>query len=214
MKKIYTIIVLSLLASACSTFKPDYVVKEASLPSAPKWINQEYASNAETETVDVKNYRYFVDEATNLNKRLCMKSAEVRATGRIASELAQEITNKYQEIQESTGDAVEANDTVKTKLKEVLTQDIKTNLNGVSIVDKYWEKRAYLKELGAPADYVGYKCNTVVKMSKDDLADAIMHYKEMTFKMLDLDVKKIEKAIKAEVSELKETSKETSEEKE
>ncbi|MCQ2914513.1 MAG: hypothetical protein MJ247_04900 [Alphaproteobacteria bacterium] len=203
MKKIYSVLALAALTSACSTFKPDYEVVNASHEKAPKWITQENAYKADDGSGSKTTHRYFVDDATNLNQRLCLKAAETRATGKIASEIAQEILDKYQEIQESSGEKVEADDKVNTKAKEVLTQDVKTRLHGVSVINKYWEKRRYKQELGAEKDYTGFKCNVVVRLSNENLAEAISKYKTNSYKALDLDVKKLEQAINEEVKEVK-----------
>ncbi len=172
MKKVLTVASLCLLAG-CASFKPTYDVVEASEDSAPKWIRQEKAAKIDSSS-EAKEYRYFVDEAENVNKRLCLKSAETRATQKVAGEIAQELVSKYAEMTKSEDEQALA------KMKEELKQNIQVNLHGVTVAGKYYEKRAYKVEKGAPKNYETYKCDANVKMKKTDLAAAIEAYKAKT----------------------------------
>lgn len=186
MKKILTLTSLCLLAG-CSSFKPTYDLIEASETSVPKWIHQEKASKIDSSS-EAKENRYFVDESENVNKRLCLKSAEARATQKIAGEVAQELVDKYAEMAKAEDDQSMA------KMKEELKQNIQVNLHGVTIAGKYWEHRFYKVEKGAEKNFQTYKCDANVKMKKADLAAAIEAYKAKTLADLKNGDKKIVEA--------------------
>ncbi len=194
-KLLITVCTASLLAS-CASFTPDYVVTDASESSAPSWIAQSKAHKIDSSS-EAKQNRYFVSDAQNVNQRLCLKSAETRATQKIASEVAQELMSKFEEKNRS------ADDSADSKIKDNLEQNIQVNLHGIIVADKYWEKRAYKKEMGAEKDYVAYKCDVVVKIKKTALADAIEAYKDKTVKTLQGENKKaMEEAINDYISDL------------
>ena len=195
-KHLLTVSALCLL-SACASFKPDYVVTDTSESSSPSWISQSKAHKIDSSS-EAKQHRYYVNDAQNVNQRLCLKAAETRATQKIASEIAQEIMSNFEEINKSQ------DDTANSKMKDTLEQNIQVNLHGVVVADKYWEKRAYKKEMGAEKDYTSYKCDVVVKIKKTALEDALNAYKEKTLKSLKGEDKKaMQQAVDAYISDLK-----------
>ncbi len=177
MKKMTVALLALCSVSACASFKPDYEVKDASESSRPAWTVQNKAYKSDDS--DAKNtHRFFVEDAENVNQRLCLKSAEARATQKVASEIAQELIAKYEEKTQSKNDKATA------QAKDNLQQSIKVNLHGVAVQGKYWEKRRYLKELGAEKDLTAYHCDVVVKISNAALAEALQAYKDKTMKTL------------------------------
>lgn len=172
------------LLSACSSFKPDYVVTNASEKSAPKWIAQPKASKVDSGS-EAKKHRYYVNDAQNVNQRLCLKSAETRATQKIAAEVAQELMSKYEEKTHSD------NDVANQQVKDSLQQNIQVNLHGVTVAGSYWEQRAYKKEMGAEKDYTSYKCDVVAKIKKEALVEALEAYKAKTLNTLKAQEKKV-----------------------
>ena len=196
MKK-YLITVSALcLLSACAGFTPDYDITDASETSKPSWTLQSKAHKIDSSS-EAKQNRYFVSDAQNVNQRLCLKSAETRATQKVASEIAQELMSRFEEINKSQ------DDTANSKMKETLEQNIQVNLHGVAVADKYWEKRAYKKEKGAEKDYTAYKCDVVVKIKKTALAEALNAYKEKTVKHLKgADKKAMTEAVDSYMTEL------------
>lgn len=194
--KVLTVAALSLL-TACAGFKPDYEVKDASETSKPAWTTQSKTPKIDS-SAERKTNRYFVADAVNVDKGLCLRSAEVNATRKIASEVAQEIMGAFEENRKS------ADDSANVKMKEKLEQNIQVNLHGVVVAEKYWERRAYLKSLGAEKDFVGYKCDVAVKIKKDALADALEMYKAKTMRTLKGEDKAaMEKAVDKTVEALK-----------
>ncbi len=175
-KQLLTVSALCLLA-ACAGFKPDYVKTDGSEKSVPAWTHQSKAHKIDSSSEAKKN-RYFVADAQNVNQRLCLKAAETRATQKIASEIAQEIMGAFEESSASQ------NDDANSRMKDTLQQNIQVNLHGVVVGEKYWEKRAYKKEMGAEKDYTAYKCDVAVKITKAALADALEMYKAKTMRTL------------------------------
>ena len=70
------------------------------------------------------------------------------------------------------------------KVKNELERNIQVNLHGVSVTGKYWEKRQYLKEMGAEDNKTGYKCDVAVRITNAALAEALEAYKAKTMRML------------------------------
>jgi hypothetical protein len=148
------------------TFKIDYDLTDASDKQLPEWIKD--PSKAEKSSDERKKNRYFVNESSNENQRLCEKSAEARATAHIAAEIAQFMKNSYAEATQGG-----ASEEVSEYMQEQLAQEAQSFIVGSSVVKKYWEKRSYKEALGASEDKVKYYCYAAVKMSKKDLEKAI-----------------------------------------
>lgn len=166
-KQIVVMSSLVVLVSCAGTkFKKDYEVVEASEKSVPSWILD--PTKAEKVASEKKKNRYFVNESVNVNKRLCEKSAETRATAHIAAEIAQFMKNSYAEATQG-GEGEE----VSEYMQEQLAAESQGFIVGTSLVTKYWEKRAYKEALGAEEDISKYSCYVVVKMNKKDLAKAV-----------------------------------------
>lgn len=166
-KQIVVVSSLLVLVSCAGTkFKKDYEVVDASEKSIPAWILD--PTKAEKVAADKKKNRYFVNESANVNKRLCEKSAEARATAHIAAEIAQFMKNSYAEATQGG----EGED-VSEYMQEQLASEAQGFIVGTSFVSKYWEKRSYKEALGADEDVNKYNCYVVVKMSKKDLEKAV-----------------------------------------
>ena len=176
MKKGLAILTCALVLSSCGTaekkeekssareFKLDYSLVEASDADLPEWIKKPESGDTSKER---KINRYFVNESSNTEKRLCLKSAEARATARISAEIAQYMKNAYSEAtQNSEDEATEF-------MQEQLAQESQSFIVGSTVLKTYWEKRAYKEELGAEEDKTTYNCFALVKMSKKDLQNAV-----------------------------------------
>jgi hypothetical protein len=146
------------------TFKPDFEVIDASDKIIPEWIKKPHKVDKEEER---KNFRYFVNESSNVNQRLCEKSAEARANAQVATEITQFIKNSYAEATQGG-----ENEEVSSYMQEQLAQETQSFVVGASVVKKYWEKRSYKEALGAAQNEVKFYCYTVVKMAKKDLEKA------------------------------------------
>ena len=164
----------SLLMTSCSSTKKKeprkfakktYKLLDASLPNLPEWFEEPSARGSKKE---LKNNFYFVSESSNRSKRLCLKSAQARATAEVAAEISQFVKNSYAE---STQD--DADEGVTEYMEETLGQETQAFVVGARVVKKYWEQRGYSKELGAPKNYETYNCYALVKMTKKQLQKAI-----------------------------------------
>lgn len=155
MRKTNIAIILSMcLLSACTTFKKDYVITDASRSSKPKWVKKE-AKDSDNE------FHYFVSYANNANQRLCEKSAIARATAIVAGEIANTLVDNYNE------NNTNENENINSISKEDLQQDILMYISGVKKAEGYWEKRRYSSDLGAIDNKTEYKCYALMKMDKD-----------------------------------------------
>ncbi len=168
--------------------KPDYVIKEVSQPTRPAWILTPPAGD---DAKEHKKSRYFVNESSNVNQRLCVRSAEARATSQISREIAQFMKNSYTEATQNEGD--EATE----YMAEQLAQESQTFIVGASTHKTFWEKRQYKEELGAEEDKTTFYCYALIKMTKKDVADAVKRSRQKLLTNLqDPEVKKkAEKAL-------------------
>lgn len=163
---------LSVLIVSCSSgpkereFKVTYSVVNASQKVEPNWLNE--PEKGERKEKDVKKHDYFVSESEHKNKRLCVKSAEARATAKVASEISQYIKNYYEENVSGNQDEAAI-----SYMNENLTQDAQAFVVGAKVYRTYWEKRKYDMEKGASEDREVYACNALIKMNKSNLAKAI-----------------------------------------
>lgn len=146
-------------------FKKDYNLVDASTGVLPEWI--ESPSKGDKSKAR-KKHRYFVNESAHKSKRLCLKSAEARATARVAAEIAQFMKNTFSEATQGGDD-----EDVTEYMQEQLAQEAQSFIVGASVHKTYWEKRKYLESLGAEEDRTEYNCYALVKMSKKNLEKAV-----------------------------------------
>jgi hypothetical protein len=142
----------------------NYKVVDFSESIRPAWLDDVTKGDSEQAQ---KDHRYFISESEHQDKRLCLKSAEVRATATVASEIAQFIKNTYGESTQGEEDAVS------TYMQESLAQEVQAFVVGAQVHKTYWELRSYQKDLGAEKDYQKYACQALVKMKKAALEKAI-----------------------------------------
>lgn len=189
---------LFLLASCASGPKPreatrDYKVVDFSNAIKPEWIEQPSKGDSSKE---LKKNRYFISESEHKNKRLCLKSAEARATATVASEISQFIKNTY-------GESTSADDEeVSDYMTESLAQETQAFVIGAQVHKTYWELRSYQKELGAKKDYKKYACYALIKMNKKALKKAIDNSTAELYKSIkDPEVKEKTKQILKDVAD-------------
>ena len=156
------------------TFKKDYNLVDASSGVLPTWIESPPKGDKSKAR---KKHRYFVNESAHKSKRLCLKSAEARATARVAAEIAQFMKNTFSEATQGGDD-----EDVTEYMQEQLAQEAQSFIVGASVHRTYWEKRRYLETLGAEEDKTEYNCYALVKMSKKNLEKAVRNSRK---KLLD-----------------------------
>lgn len=147
------------------TFQKDYVLRDASQRELPDWIARPAKGDKSKER---KKNRYFVNESSATNKRLCLRSAESRATARIAQEIAQFMKNSYSEATQGGAD-----EDVSEYMQEQLATESQAFVIGASVLKTYWELRGYKESLGAEEDIKKYNCFALVKIDKKNLEKAV-----------------------------------------
>lgn len=145
----------------------DYKLQETSTGKStpPEWI-QEPSKGDKAD--NRKKYRYFVNESKHSSKRLAVRSAEARASARIAQEIAQFMKNTFAEATQG-GEEEE----VTEYMQEQLAQEAQTFIVGAEVIKTYWEKRRYLESMGAEEDKTVYTAFALVRMSKKNLEKAV-----------------------------------------
>ena len=199
MKKISATLSTIFLLSACAGLRSTYVFKENSENSsyAPFWTVQSTAHKLDPSD-EARQHLYFVGEAQESILRSCLKKAETQAVIKTASVPAGKIISRFLKIPR-TGKRPDT-----AELKEKMEQNILTGLPKSVVIKEYWERREYLKEKGAKKDYTAYQCNVVVKLGKNDLAEAVEAYRAKIDKSLSGQNKKdLNKAIDYYVAGLK-----------
>lgn len=150
------------------TFQKQYVVVDAATPSIPDWIDEPAKASGDEEK-EIKANQYFIAE-TNLveSKRLCIKSAQARATSEIASQIAQVIKNDYTESTQGG-----TNQGVEEYMNEALANEAMAFIAGAKVAKTYWEERQYKLDLGAERDSKSFTCFALVKIPKNILDRAV-----------------------------------------
>jgi hypothetical protein len=144
---------------------PTFQLMDASSKALPRWIDAPVEGDVAKER---DKHRYFISESSHVNKRLCTRSAEARATTKIAQEVAQFIKNSYAEATQGSSD-----DDVSEYMQEQLAQETQSFLVGAGVIQNYWEQRRYKVELGAEEDAVKFQCYALVRISKKSLTKAM-----------------------------------------
>lgn len=144
-----------LAAVACNKIKKDYTVTDASVQKQPKWVKEMAYKPKKGE------YKYFVSKSDNINQRLCEKGAETKARAVVASEIASEIYDAYEETVKDDNSKI--NNISSANIK----QTVSLYLAGVEADEKYWEKRSYKKSLGAEEDLNKFFCYSLMRMNKE-----------------------------------------------
>jgi len=167
MKKLLMALSLVALITACSSLKPDYRVKAAkgNTDKVPTWILK--ASKNDDSSRDNETHAYFAADAENANQRLCEQDAKARATAMVAERISQQLLNVFNAAVKGT--ASEASSFSSDQLK----QEINASLSGVEVRETYWQRRAYLKEMGAMEDREVYYCTALVRIKNELLAKAM-----------------------------------------
>jgi hypothetical protein len=160
-KDVCAIGVILFLTNCAAKVKKDYLITDVSSEKKPVWVKNGVYNPKNSE------YKYFVSESENADRRLCLRSSSSRGTAKISSEIANIIENTYQEV-------IEDKNLKKENISsEKLIQTIKGYIAGVEQDGVYWEKRNYKKELGAKDDVEKYNCFTLLKMKNADYNKAV-----------------------------------------
>lgn len=182
MKKLVSLFMIAALVASCGSSKKNEAPKQedesrkiqidykllgtsTGKSTPPEWIAS--PSKGDKSKMRKKN-RYFVNESEHASQRLAVRSAEARATARIAQEIAQFMKNTFAEATQGG----EGED-VTEYMQEQLAQEAQTFIVGASVIKTYWEKRKYLESMGAEEDKTVFKAYALVRMSKKDVEKAV-----------------------------------------
>lgn len=208
MKQILTLFIFSILIVSCSSKKEsetkkteeikrqiDYVVQQSSSKKTPEWV-EDFRTWEDGQN---EKFEYFMDESEYRSKRLCRSSSNARAKKIIASETAEYINNIFAEAEK---DRENSSQKVTRYSEEELSTMTKSFITGAKVYRRYWEKRKYLKAMGAEKDKVEYSCYTVVRMSKKRMKDLIdLTFNKIMGKEKNPEVKDIVKKLKDETKD-------------
>ncbi len=156
--------------------KRNYEVRDATSKIRPGWIQKPMVW-AKQKELDVKKFRFFSFETSpNADKDIACNLAKANVRVDIAGEISSFINKKL--TSKEAGDTfIDENDPQKKDIlhfvSNVLVEKIKTQINGASVVETYWEKRQYMESLGAKKDFVAYTCATLVRMEEDLIRRAV-----------------------------------------
>ena len=164
------------------TIKKDYEVRDATSNIRPGWTI-DAVEWAEQNKMDIVAYRYFSYETSpKIDREIACQQAEAEARGSIAAEISTF-------IDKSLGSSVEGKPTIdpstdsgkamKEFVERTLTEKVMALIHGAEVKFRYWEKRQYLEDLGAPRDYIGFTCAVFVKMEAAGLKKAIDRASEL-----------------------------------
>lgn len=171
MKKTFVILSMAGLLSSCVQLQQnrDYVVKENSLHtmSAPVWITPSKAHKIDPDA-DTKQFLYVVSDGLDANQRVCLKKSEQNAMRKIAADTAEEIVKNLKKRNKKKNRNDEDPD-----LKDNLEKNVLVNLDNIETAGNYWEKRNYTTEKNTQKGRTSYKCHTVLKIKRSDVAKAL-----------------------------------------
>ncbi len=158
------------------TIKKDYEVRDASSTIRPAWI-QDSVVWAEENKKDISKYRYFSYETEpKVNRGFACDAAKANVKSDIAGEITTFIDKSLATSQEGEASIDENNPEVKALrefVENTLAEKVQGLIIGAQIRKTYWEKRKYLKRLGAARDFTGYTCAVLIRMPKERIQAAL-----------------------------------------
>ncbi len=190
MKKMLLLVTATLVLVGCSStkkekelvekehehIKKDYQVSDSSSNTRPGWVEnaelwaKEYGKDAIKE-------RWFAFETEPKNGReIACNMAKANAKVDIAGEIATFIDKQLGHSTEGDADIDENSPQIKklrSFVENTLAEKIQALIHGASVVQTYWEKRAYKKDMGAQKDFTAFTCAALVRMPAERLAKAV-----------------------------------------
>ena len=163
----------------------EYKVTNASSNVRPGWVEDAelWASKYGKDTA--KN-RYFSFESTaKVDREIACNVAEAKVKSKIAGEITSFIEKTLASSKEGQASIDENNPQTKPMAEFVettLAQKTMAMIHGAATVKSYWEKRRYMKDLGAKRDYRGYTCAILVRMDSDRLKQSVQRAADLVEK--------------------------------
>jgi F0F1-type ATP synthase alpha subunit len=161
--------------------KRDYEVREASSSTRPGWL-EDAEVWAKQNNLNIEKYRFFSFETTpKVDRTMACSMARQQAKSQIAGEVTSFIEETLMTYREGEA-TIDMNNPTNTPLKEFvensLGEKIAAQLQGVQMAKTYWEKRFYLKDLGAVKDFQGFTCAILLRMEDSQLKNLIQRASE------------------------------------
>lgn len=190
-----------IILSGCSRkFQRDYEVIDASSKDIPEWLEkapEKWAEDEDEEEFKKSRYYSYTSEAKT-NRDIACKIAEVKTREKVASEISVFIKNSFASATE--GDPNAKDEKLDEYVSDELVQEVQNQFVGSRVLATYWEKRKFMKEMGAKNDWAGYTCSALVRIPKDQLkkafsrANKVLSAKAKSTKTKDTVNKAVEKA--------------------
>ncbi|HXH74768.1 MAG TPA: hypothetical protein VNJ08_07365 [Bacteriovoracaceae bacterium] len=158
------------------TIARDYEIRDATSPIRPGWI-EDAEIWAEQEKMDIGKFRYFSFETEpKVNREIACNLAKANVRSDIAAEITTFIQKSLGASEEGSA-AIDANNPKTQPMREyvsnTLAERVQSLIHGSAVIKTYWEKRNFLKKMGAKKDHVGFTCATLVQMERGRLKTAI-----------------------------------------
>lgn len=170
--KILMAILLATTFIACSsrTLERDYKVVDASAEDIPEWV-EDLDEWLDDEEEDFEKNRYYIytTEAKNSRSTAC-EIAKARSAASVAAEISTFI--KQSLAQSKHGDPTKTNKKLEEYVQDDLAKEVQAFVVGAQNYKEYWEKRRFMKDLGARKEWDGFVCTSLVKISKTNLKKA------------------------------------------
>lgn len=201
MKALLLFLVTLTMIVGCSSRKleRDYKVVDASTQDVPEWV-EDLDEWLDDEEDDFEKNRYYIytTEAKNSRSTAC-EIANARSASSVASEISTFI--KQSLAQSKHGDPTKTDKKLEEYVQDDLSKEVQAFIVGAQNYKVYWEKRRYMKDLGAKKEWDGFVCTSLVKISKANLKKAFARSEEALEKKADVKAKEQVKKIMAEAAE-------------
>lgn len=181
MKRLLSCLLLLVMVGACSSRKlqKEYKVVDSNFEEVPEWI-ADYKDWLDDQDQEKNKFYKFETEPKNDREMSC-KIAKAQAASHVAGEVKVKIKENLTQAVE--GDASDFESKLEEYVSNNLSMDIEASLSGLEVLNSYWEKRAYKKELGADKDFKAWSCTVLLKISKENLSKAIDDSKKKMLKL-------------------------------
>jgi len=171
-----------------STIARDYEVRDASSVLRPGWI-EDAEIWVEQEKMDTQKYRYFAFETEpKVSREIACNLAKANTRADIASEITTFIQKSIAQSEEGKSNVDQNNpklEPMREFVQNNLAERVQSLVHGAAPIKTYWEKRQYLKKLGAKKDFVAYTCASLVRIDSERLKAAIEKASEEVVKKVE-----------------------------
>lgn len=156
-----------------STIEKDYKVTDASSRYRPTWV-EDASFWAKEEKQDLAAWQFYSFETSaKADRELACDLAKANVKADIAAQIKTKIEKNLDSFREDGQTALSEGGFVRSYIERSLKSKISQNLVGARTEKTYWEKRSFLKDMGAPKDVVGYTCAVLTKIQKKNVELAI-----------------------------------------